>query len=201
MRKSFEKMTQLKLTREATRDPRFIVRAILGVLLLANLIAAWAVFRPVGGSAEDLNAQLLSMRQQVVQRQKVLKNLRSLASKMDQARQAGDNFLNGYFMARHTASSTILSELGKAAKESGIKPKGDAFTFEPVDGSDTLSMMTIAANYEGTYPDLLHFVNRLDRSQRFLILENLAAAPQLSGGMLNVSIKLNTFVREEQTAQ
>lgn len=201
MRRSFEKVKQLKLTPGLARDPRFIVRAILGLLLLANLIAAWAVFRPVGGSAEDLNTQLLSMRQQMVQRQAALKRLRLLASKMDHAREAGDSFLNGYFMARHTASSTILSELVKAAKDSGIKPKGDAFTFEPVDGSDTISMMTIAANYEGTYPDLLHFVNRLDRSQRFLILENLAAAPQLNGGALNVSIKLNTFVREDQAAQ
>jgi type IV pilus assembly protein PilO len=121
--------------------------------------------------------------------------------KIEQARSAGDTFLDTYFMDRRTASSSILAELNKNAKESGIRPKGDAFTFEPVEGSDTLSMMTIAANYEGTYSDLLHFVNRLDRSSRFLILENLTATPQQTGGSLNVSIKLNTFVREDTPAR
>lgn len=180
-----------------TRDSRMNIRLVLGILLLANIIAAWTAVRPVGGSAEELDAQVALLRQSIQQKQAVLKRTRAIYAKMEQARNAGDDFMGHYFMSRKTASSTILSELATAAKESGMKPKGDAFTFEPVEGSDWLSMMTIAANYEGTYGDLLQFVNRLDKSQRFLILENLAAAPQQGSGMLNTTIKLNTFVRED----
>jgi type IV pilus assembly protein PilO len=183
------------------REPRIMGRVILGALLAANVVAAFAVFRPLGGSAEELDAQLVSMRAQVQQKQTSLQRLRGLVKKIEQARSAGDTFLDTYFMDRRSASSSILTELNKNAKESGIKPKGDAFTFEPVEGSDTLSMMTIAANYEGTYGDLLQFVNRLDRSPRFLILENLTATPQQTGGSLNVAIKLNTFVREDAPAR
>ena len=183
------------------REPRIVARIILGALLAANLIAAFAVFRPLGGSAEELDSQLIGMRSQVQQRQASLQKLRVLVKKIEQARTAGDTFLTTYFMDRRTASSTILTELNKNAKESGIKPKGDSFVFEPVEGSDNLSMMTIAANYEGTYSDLLQFVNRLDRSPRFLILEGLTAAPQQAAGMLSVAIKFNTFVREETPAR
>jgi Tfp pilus assembly protein PilO len=183
------------------REPRNVARAILGVLLAANLVAAFAVFRPLGGSAEELDAQLVTMRAQVQQKQISLQRLRGLTKKIEQARSAGDTFLDTYFMDRRSASSSILTELNKNAKESGIRPKGDAFTFEPVEGSDSLSMMTIAANYEGTYSDLLQFVNRLDRSPRFLILENLTATPQQTGGSLNVAIKFNTFVREDTPAR
>jgi type IV pilus assembly protein PilO len=42
----------------------------------------------------------------------------------------------------------------------------------------------------------VHFVNRLDRSSRFLILDSLAAAPQQQGGILMITFKLNAFVRE-----
>ncbi len=180
-----------------TRDARTSMRLVLGILLLANIVAAWAVVRPVGGSAEELDGQVARLRQEIMQKQSVLKRTRAIYVKMEQARNAGDDFMGHYFMSRKTASSTILSELMTAAKESGMKPKGDAFTFEPVEGSDTLSLMTIAANYEGTYGDLLQFVNRLDKSQRFLILENLTAAPQQGTGLLNTTIKLNTFVRED----
>jgi Tfp pilus assembly protein PilO len=201
MRRSFEK---LKLPSGFSRDPRVVMRATIGVLLAANLIAAFTALRPVGGSAEQLEMEVARGKDQIVQKQVAIKRLQFLASKIEQAKSAGDHFMDTYFMSRRTTSSTIMEELMKAAKESGIKPKGDAFTFEPVEGSDSLSMMTIAANYEGNYTDLLEFVNRLDRSQRFLILENLSAQPMAGAGAnapLDVRIKLDTFVREDPNAR
>ena len=58
-------------------------------------------------------------------------------------------------------------------------------------------MMSISANYEGTYANLMRFVHELDRSPRLLIIEALNAAPQQSGGTLNISMKIDTFVRED----
>ena len=194
MRKNFKTLT---LPKNFRRDPRIVVRLILGTLLLANLVAAVAVFRPLGGSAEELDAQLATLRQQVQQKQGSVQRLRALAAKISSGRTAEDDFLTKYFMGRRTASSTIVSELIKSSKDSGIKPKEHSFSFDPVEGSDTLSMMTITGNYEGTYGDLLQYVNRLDKSPRFLILDSLGAAPQQGGNTLNVSIKLNTFVRED----
>ena len=57
------------------------------------------------------------------QRQASLQKLRSLVKKIELARSAGDSFLSTYFMDRRTASSTILTELNKNAKESGIGPR------------------------------------------------------------------------------
>jgi hypothetical protein len=37
-------------------------------------------------------------------------------------------------------------------------------------------------------------VAQLDKSPQFLIMESLSAAPQQSGGVLNISLKLNTFI-------
>jgi len=38
-------------------------------------------------------------------------------------------------------------------------------------------MMSISAGYEGTYANLTKFVNLLDKSPRFLIIENMQTAP------------------------
>jgi hypothetical protein len=126
--------------------------------------------------------------------------MRLLVSKIEQARRGSGDFLNTYFMQRQTASSTIVSELDEAAKEAGIKPKGTTFVIDPIDGSDTLDIMTVSATYEGSYGDLLQFVNKLDKSERFLILDSLTATPLQGTGNLNVSLKLNTFVREDGPA-
>jgi type IV pilus assembly protein PilO len=60
-------------------------------------------------------------------------------------------------------------------------------------------MLTITANYEGAYADLLHFVHEVDRSPRLLIIESLNAAPLQGGGQLSISMKLESFVREDGT--
>jgi hypothetical protein len=65
-----------------------------------------------------------------------------------------------------------------------------------VEGSDTLTKATMVANYEGTYADLIHFLNLVDRSQRLLIIESLAATPQPQGLVLTTTMKFNAFVRE-----
>jgi len=65
-----------------------------------------------------------------------------------------------------------------------------------VEGTENLGMMTITANYEGTYADLVKFVNLIDRSKRFLIIDNIQAAPQQQGGKLVSRFKINAFVRE-----
>ena len=40
-------------------------------------------------------------------------------------------------------------------------------------------------------------VNRLDKSSRFLIIDTMSAAPIQGSGNLVISVKMNTFVRED----
>jgi Tfp pilus assembly protein PilO len=197
MPKSSKKLTFAALPPNLTKDPRFVARLVLGLLLLANLVAAFAIFQPLGGSAEELDQQLSEMQGQLKREQAQLQRTRALVAKIEQARSSGDSFLQSYFMNRRTLSSTIVAELHRAAKEAGIKKSQHSFTIDPIEGSDTLSMVTVVGNYEGSYGDLLQFVNRLDKSGRFLIIDTMSAAPMQGTGNLAINIKLNTFVRED----
>ena len=67
---------------------------------------------------------------------------------------------------------------------------------EPIEGSDSLSMMTINTSCTGTYANLAKFVNLVDKSNRFLIIESMVAAPQQQGANLNVTLKIDTFIKE-----
>ena len=194
MSRSFKNLT---LPLNITKDPRVIARFVLGLLLLANLLAAFAIFRPLGGSAEQLDQDLADMQKQLQREQAQVQRMRLLETKIQHARTSGDSFLATYFMDRRTASSSIVAELNRAAKDSGMTPKEQSFSFDALEGSDTLSMMTVVCNYEGTYGDLLQLVNRLDKSNRFLIIDTMSATPLLGSGKLAINIKLNTFVRED----
>ena len=47
------------------KDPRVSMRAVLGVLLLANVAAALVLIKPFGGSADDLRRQQASLAAQL----------------------------------------------------------------------------------------------------------------------------------------
>jgi Tfp pilus assembly protein PilO len=186
-------------SRLRVKDTRVLVRGVLGALLLANVVAALIAFKPWGGSAEDLARKQADLRQQLTLSQARLGKTRALVAKAERARKEGDHFLAEYTTDRRTTYSTIAAELERTSQEAGIKPRPASYTLEPVEGSDTLYQMTITAAYEGTYANLTKFMNLLDKSPRFLIIESLTAAPQQTntGDALSISIKLDTFVREE----
>ena len=180
------------------RDPRVAMRAVLGVLTVANLVAAVFAFHPFGGSAEDLEQRLSQLKSQIAQRRATTERLSLLAANAEKARTGSEKFLSEYFLGRRTAYSNLISALNQNARTAGIKAKEHAVSDELVEGSETLSMLTITAGCEATYADLIEFVNLLDRSSQLVIVESLQAAPQAGGaGMLNVTLRFNAFVRDD----
>lgn len=180
-----------------SRDPRVVLRVVLGVLVALNLLAAGFVLFPPGGSAEEMEQQLAALQSQVAVRSKTIETTRQHVAAIEKGRTQGDQFMANYFLGRRTAYSTLLAQLGDAAQQSQIKPREISYSTEPIEGSDTLSMMTITASYEGTYQNLMSFVHEIDRSPGLLIIESLNAAPQTGSNTLGVTLKLDTFVRED----
>jgi type IV pilus assembly protein PilO len=179
------------------KDPRVAVRIMLGVLVLANLVAALIVFRPWGGSAEDLARQQIQLRQQLTAAEKHLAQSKVIVEKVQRARQEGDQFLAKYITERRTTMSLIKEELNRIAQDAGVTPKGDSINLDPVEGSDTLWQMTVSEVYEAKYPNLAKLINMLDTSGRFLIISNMVATPKSTGDLLTVTLRLDTFVRGE----
>ena len=178
-------------------NPRSAIRLVLGLLAAANLVAGYFVLRPLGGSPQELRQQVVEMRTQIRQQQGALERTRVMAGKIEIGRGEGDKFMSKFFLPRRTAYSTVMAELTDLANQAKITPKESANAIEPVEGSDTLEMMQISANYEAKYEDLVRFVNMIDKSDRLLVMESLNATPQQGGGKLNVMIKLDTFVVED----
>jgi Tfp pilus assembly protein PilO len=178
------------------RDPRFAVRAVLGVLLAANLVAAVIAFKPFGGGADDLRRDRQQLQQQLAQLQAQVKHGHNIAAKVQIARTEGDKFLDAYVTDRRVVTSTLDTELFHMAKEAGIVLLPTTLNMEPIEGSDTLSMVTINTNCTGTYANLVKFVNLVDKSNRFLIIESMTAVQQQSGGNLSVTLKIDTFIKE-----
>src|SRR5258708_2144119 len=104
-------LRSFNLTGVKWKEPRVVVRAILGTLLLANLVAAGVAFKPFGGGADDLRREQQALQQQLVQLKAQVANSKRLASKVQTARKEGDDFLGEYVVDRRVVTSTIQGEL------------------------------------------------------------------------------------------
>ena len=177
-------------------DPRFLVRVLLGILLVANLVAAAMAYHVFDASPEALNQQLAAAIAQRQAWQLQLNRTRTLAGSVDRGKQEGEKFLSTYMTSRRHTYSTIIGELTETAKTAGMKA-GATLSLEPIQGSDDLDMMSVTLTLEGNYAQLMKFVNLLDRSPRFLIIETLTVTPRAKSDILSVSVKLDTFVKED----
>ena len=191
----------------AVTDPRVLMRAIIGVLLACNLTAAVLAFHPFGGSAEDLRSDQQRLSGQLAQLQARLSLSRRLVDKVQTARTQDDKFMAQYFTEVGKSDAVIVEELDRMRTEAGIKMGQASFSRELVEGSDSLYLLSIQVGFEGTYPNFAKFINLLDKSPRFLVIENMNAAapqgqgqPQGAGQSLNVTLKIDTFIRDTSGA-
>jgi type IV pilus assembly protein PilO len=189
-------------------DPRVAMRVLVGTLLAANLVAAVIAFKPFGGSADDLRQDQARLSTQLRRSQANLEATRQMVAKIEIARTQGDDFLAKYIMELRSAPEIMVEEMTKAAADAGIRELPASFAADPIEGSDTLQMMTITEGFEGSYAGLTKLVNLLDKSQRFLIIDSMNLnAPQQQAGQkasatenLNVTLKMITFVRDDAGA-
>lgn len=182
------------------KDPRVFMRAIVGLLLAANIVAALIAFKPFGGSAEDLQRERAEAGRRLAQLQANLAKTRQLAGRVELARREGDEFLAKYFTDRRTTYSTIIEELDRTATASGLKLRNYNGELSEIEGSDTLEMMSLNTAYEGDYAGLEKFINLLDKSPRFVIVDRMQAAPQQNGQTLTITLRLLAFVKEASEA-
>jgi DNA-binding protein H-NS len=188
-------------------DPRVAMRALIGLLLLANLVVAAIAFKPFGGSADDLRKEQSRLSSQLRQLQATLEKSRQHVEKIQIARTQGDEFLAKYIMESRSAAAITVEEMNKAAADAGIRALPENASYEAIEGSDTLQMMSIMAEFQGSYAGLAKLVNLLEKSPQFLIIDfmNLNAPQQQNGPQnaaqnLNVSVRLLTFVRDDSGA-
>jgi Tfp pilus assembly protein PilO len=179
-------------------DPQFIVRVCLGILLAANLVAAGFAFHLFDASPEALEQQLAGAILQQQSEQARLVRSRALASNIDRGKTDGENFLATFMTPRRSTYSTVAGELTQTAQTAGMDKFSATISLNPIPGSEDLDMMSITVSVEGKYSQLVKFVNLLDRSQRFLIIESLTVTPRAKSDVLTVNVKLDTFVKEDK---
>jgi len=198
MPKSFNLRSISASSLSSLKEPAVLVRGALGLLVIANIVAALFAFHVFGTSPAELDASLVAARSRLAADQVRLTRSRRLTGNIDKGRTESEAFLATYATSRRHTYSTIISEINQTSKLAGMNMKEETIApLDPIEGSDDLDILSMSINFEGGYAQLVKFVNLLDRSPRFLIIESMQAAPQPKGDVLTVTLKLNTLVKDD----
>jgi Tfp pilus assembly protein PilO len=116
-----------------------------------------------------------------------------IRASLPQARTECDDFYKESFLDGSTGYSRIESDLGAIASQAGVKTSGFSFKQRPIKERG-VTQISISTNLDANYPAVIQFINGLERSKNFYLLDDLHLASSTTGG-LRLEIELHTYFR------
>jgi type IV pilus assembly protein PilO len=93
--------------------------------------------------------------------------------------------------------SSIATEIGDLEVKSGVRLSRVQYAQGPA-GTD-LTEITMDAGISGEYPQIMRFVNGLERDRTFFVIRAMALTGQ-QGGMVNLRLRVSTWLRAADAA-
>lgn len=118
-----------------------------------------------------------------------MRPLRGLPFKVQTARTGAARFDSERLPS---AYSTIASSLGDLASASGVRLTRVAYQQSPA--IPGLASVQMDASLSGQYAPLMHFINGLERSKTFFLIDDLTLSGE-QGGNVNLRLRLTTFLQ------
>jgi Tfp pilus assembly protein PilO len=104
-----------------------------------------------------------------------------------------DEFFTTHFRPAGAGYSAVSEDLGQLSHSAGLRT--DTITFhQHSPDARGLMQIDIATAVEGDYESLVNFLNKLEHSDHFYVLDSLALASS-SAGKLRLNLQLRTYFR------
>jgi Tfp pilus assembly protein PilO len=116
-----------------------------------------------------------------------------IRSSLPEAGKECDSFYQETLLSSATGYSTIEADMDAIASKAGLKTSGISFSQKEVKGRG-VTTITVKATVEGDYQAIIQFINGLERSRNFYLLNDLTLASETTGG-IRVNLELNTYFR------
>ncbi|MGB6199687.1 MAG: hypothetical protein WBF35_09080 [Candidatus Acidiferrales bacterium] len=104
-----------------------------------------------------------------------------------------EHFFQDQFRPVGSGYSGLISDLGQIASDAGLKSQATTFEQHKPDEHGIVEL-DIGQSVEGSYPSVVAYLNGLERSHGFYILDSLSLSSSREG-TLRLTLELRTFFR------
>jgi hypothetical protein len=180
------KIAPSKVWRERLASPHYAgfgVLLALVIVLGVRLGMDWAATN--GRSTDALAGKQTELKMMDLQ----TAPLRGLDKRVEASRQQ----IHAFYEKRIPPNySSIATRIGDLQVSSGVRLSRVQYTQGPR-GSD-LTEISMDAGVSGAYPQIMRFVNSLERDQNFFVIRAMGLAGQ-QGGLVNLRLRVSTWLR------
>jgi Tfp pilus assembly protein PilO len=166
----------------------FTILVIFVAVLATRFAIDWAALR--SGSSEALAQKQVQLKALELE----TRPLRGLDKRVDLSRTQIRTFFDKRIPDSYSA---ISAEVGGLAVKSGIHLTRIQYTQAPSDGN--LTEITLDAGLSGDYPQIMRFINAMERDKTFFVIRAMGLTGQ-QGGLVNLRLRVSTWLRPEAAA-
>jgi hypothetical protein len=179
------------------RGARFWLLLSGALLLVANGVALFLYLFPPGGSQAELANQRDQLRLEIQGARTTTTRLHSVSGKVETGSGQAAAFEAQYILQERLAYAAVITEIQRMAKASAVEEREAVYSKEPIEGSDDLSLLNVGARFQGSYQNLMRFLNEADKSPLLLMLDTVQATPQQKSGQIDTEIRFQAVIRDE----
>jgi type IV pilus assembly protein PilO len=166
----------------------FAVMALLVIGLAIRLGMDWAATN--GRSTDALESKQMELRTQEFE----TAPLRGLDKRVADTRERMAEFYDRRIPGNY---SSIATRVGDLQVKSGVRMSRMQYTQGKP--GDYLTEISLDCGISGTYPQIMHFVNSLERDQTFFVIRGMTLTGQ-QGGLVNLRLQVSTWLRPADAA-
>ncbi len=170
------------------------ITAILCLLLAADIALAFFLWHGgrQGPAAQRAQLERLTLEAKLLKAD--VQRGEKIRASLPQVGKDCDGFYQGSFLAADAGYSAIVADLTEITHKAGLKSTGVAFQ-QKVLKDHGVTQISMRTTVEGDYPSIIQFINALERSKNFYLLDNLSLASGGSTPGIKLNLDLRTYFR------
>ncbi len=172
------------------QDARRKLKIAIAALIAVDIVAVVVLFSPLVGSAESRRSQINQLSAELLRKTREVQPLRGMDQKIVVAKQQIPQFYTDRFAAR---DSDLAQELGKLASENGVKILQARYKQEDPETSGIIPV-EVEGSFSGDYLQLVRFINALERSKMFIIVDGVDLGGE-GAGPVRLQVTMHSYLR------
>ena len=168
------------------------IRVIIGLILLADIVLVGVNWQ-LASSPTTPGDEVRALRRRRDLMAADIRRVEAIRAQLPGVQTETASFMDNDLRPTGAGYSSVLDDLGTLAKDSGLQITSTHFRQKSIDkrGVDEI---TITLTMQGAYPSLVSFINALERSKSFYLLDSLSLDSSTEG-LLKLNLELRTYFR------
>ena len=167
------------------------------VLLGLNLLVLAVYTLPRAFQVSGATARAAEVRKDLAREREVTAMLRRQGEAIRGNTADSARFYREMVVGSRTELIPLLEDIDHMATEPGLKPSARNYKLEDVKGAD-LTQVVVQLGVEGSYQQLMGFLDRVERSKHFLTIDRVGLSAGETTGTPKLRVELSAYMRGKQ---